>query len=68
MDWKCCRLKFSNVVFLIATDGESLRIRGSESVQGECELRDCDSSDIKEIDMVQDEIILQRREMKEEVV
>ena len=59
MDWKCCRLKFNNETFLVATDGERLRIRGGGAIQEECELVDCDKTEINEIDMQLD-IVLQQ--------
>ena len=58
MEWKCCRLKFNNEAFLIATDGKSLRVRGGGAIQSECELVDCDAAEINEIDMQLD-IVLQ---------
>ena len=58
MDWKCCRLKFNNETFLVATNGELLRIRGGGAIQEECELVDCNETKINEIDM-QVDIVLQ---------
>ena len=59
MDWKCCRLKFNNnISFLVATNGEKLRIRGGGAIQEECELVDCDKTEIDEINM-QVDIVLQ---------
>ena len=62
MDWKCCRVKFNNASFLVATNGELLRVRGSGAIQEECELVDCDSAKINEVNM-QVDIVLQ--EVKE---
>ena len=60
--WKCCRLKFQNTTFLVASDGNNLRIRGGGAIQEECELSDCDSPEIKEIDMNQDVVLQQAKE------
>ena len=60
--WKCCRLKFQNANFLVASDGDTLRIRGGGAIQEECELVDCDSPNIKEINMNQDIILQQAKE------
>ena len=58
MNWKCCKLKFNNATFLVATNGELLRIRGGGAIQEECELIDCDEDKINEVSMKLD-IVLQ---------
>jgi len=65
MNWKCCKLKFSNQTFLIATDGNLLRVRSNGAIPEECRLEDCDSDNIQEINMTLDEIVLQRKQMTE---
>ena len=61
--WKCCWLKFDNARFIVATDGVSLRIRGDGAIQEECELMDCDSPEIKEVNMSQDIVLQQAKEV-----
>ena len=62
MSWKCCRLKFNNETFLIATDGEKLRIRGGGAIQEECELVDCSETEINEINMELDIVLRETKD------